>query len=63
MEDLTPLLAVLVLVADLLAILHVWFRRIEFGRKIVWSLVIALLPVVGLIMWGIAAGRFAKVRL
>lgn len=63
MEDLTPLLAVLVLVADLLAILHVWFRRIEFGRKIIWSLVIALLPVVGLIMWGIAAGRFAKVRL
>lgn len=63
MDDLAPLLAVLVLVADLLAILHVWFSRIEFGRKVIWSLVIALLPVVGLIMWGIAAGRFAKVRL
>ncbi|CDZ93917.1 MULTISPECIES: PLDc N-terminal domain-containing protein [Pseudomonadaceae] len=63
MDDLAPLLAVLVLIADLLAILHVWSRRIEFGRKIIWSLVIALLPVVGLIMWGIAAGRFAKVRL
>ena len=63
MDDLAPLLAVLVLVADLIAILHVWFSRSEFGRKIIWSLVIALLPVVGLIMWGIAAGRFAKVRL
>ncbi len=63
MEDLTPLLAVLVLVADLLAILHVWCRQIEFGRKVIWTLVIALLPVVGLIMWGIAAGRLAKVRL
>lgn len=63
MDDLAPLLAVLVLIADLLAILHVWSRRIEFGRKIIWSMVIALLPVVGLIMWGIAAGRFAKVRL
>ena len=63
MDDLAPLLAVLVLVADLLAILHVWFSRIEYGRKVIWSLVIALLPVVGLIMWGFAAGRFAKVRL
>ncbi|MBA1265125.1 PLDc N-terminal domain-containing protein [Stutzerimonas sp. NM35] len=61
--ELTPLLAVLVLIADFLAILHVWFSRIEYGRKIIWSLVIALLPVVGLIMWVIAVGRFAKVRL
>jgi len=63
MGELTPLLAVLVLIADLLAILHVWFSRIEYGRKVIWSLVIALLPVLGLILWGIAAGRFARVRL
>ncbi|MBF6624872.1 MAG: hypothetical protein B7Z23_14430 [Pseudomonadales bacterium 32-61-5] len=63
MDELTPLLAVAVLIADLLAILHVWFSRIEYGRKVIWSLVIALLPVVGLVMWIVAVSRFAKVRL
>jgi hypothetical protein len=52
-----------VLVADLLAIFQVWRSRIEIGRKIIWNLVIVLLPVVGLIMWLVAAGHFGKVRL
>ncbi|MCQ4310800.1 PLDc N-terminal domain-containing protein [Stutzerimonas sp. VN223-3] len=63
METWSALLAVVVLVADLLAIVQVWRSRIEIGRKIIWSLVIVLLPVVGLIMWLVAAGHFAKVRL
>ena len=37
--------------------------RIETGRKIIWSLVIVLLPVVGLIMWFVAAESRAKARL
>ena len=32
------------------------------GRKIIWSLVIVLLPVVGLVMWFVAAGTFAKAK-
>lgn len=63
MEELSPLLGVLLLIANLLAILHIWSRRIEFGRKVIWTLVIALLPAVGLIMWAVAAMRLAKVRL
>ena len=63
METWSALLAVVVLVADLLAIFQVWRSRIEIGRKIIWSLVIVLLPVVGLIMWLVAAGHFGKVRL
>lgn len=63
METWSALLAVVVLVADLLAIFQVWRSRIEIGRKIIWSLVIVLLPVVGLIMWLVAAGHFARVRL
>ena len=63
METWSALLAVAVFVADLLAIFQVWRSRIEIGRKIIWSLVIVLLPVVGLIMWFVAAGHFAKVRL
>ena len=57
------LLDVLLLLFDLLAILHVWRQSIETGRKVVWSVVILLLPVVGLIMWAIAAAPFGKVRL
>lgn len=63
METWSALLAVAVLVGDVLAIVQVWRSRIEVGRKIIWSLVIVLLPVVGLIMWLVAAGHFAKVRL
>lgn len=63
METWSTVLALVVLVADMVAIIQVWRSRIETGRKIIWSLVIALLPVVGLIMWFLATGRHAKVRL
>ncbi|EIK52354.1 hypothetical protein YO5_06116 [Stutzerimonas stutzeri TS44] len=63
MDSLNTLLLVLLLLLDVLAILHVWCRSIEIGRKVVWSMVILLLPVVGLIMWAIAAAPFGKVRL
>lgn len=63
MEAWSTVLALVVLVADVLAIVQVWQSRIEAGRKIIWSLVIVLLPVVGLVMWFMAAGRHAKVRL
>nr|WP_272891730.1 PLD nuclease N-terminal domain-containing protein [Stutzerimonas stutzeri] len=56
-------MALIVLVADIVAIIQVCRSRIEAGRKIIWSLVIVLVPVVGLIMWFLAAGRNAKVRL
>ena len=63
MDDPNGILAVLILLLDVLAIVQVWRTRIETGRKIIWSLVIALLPVVGLIMWFVAMSRIGKVRL
>jgi len=62
-ETWSTLLALIVLVANLVAIVQIWRSRIEVGRKIIWSLVVVLLPVVGLVMWFVAAGHFAKVRL
>ncbi|MFC3609585.1 PLDc N-terminal domain-containing protein [Stutzerimonas tarimensis] len=56
-------LAYLVIVLDVLAIVHVCMSRIGTGRKVVWSLVIILLPVVGLVMWVMAAMHYKKVRL
>ncbi|MGE6193565.1 PLDc N-terminal domain-containing protein [Pseudomonas sp. SCT] len=63
MESLSGPFAILVLVLDILAIVQVWRSSIEMGRKVIWSLVIVLLPVVGLIMWAVAAGPFGKARL
>ena len=63
MEAWSALLALIVLVADIVAIVQIWRSRIEVGRKTIWSLVVVLLPVVGLIMWFVTAGHFAKVRL
>ena len=63
MESLSGPLAIVVLVLDVLAIAYVWRSCIEVGRKVVWSCVILLLPVVGLIMWAVAAGPFGKARL
>jgi hypothetical protein len=62
-ETLSSILAVLVLILDVVAIVQVMRTRIETGRKIIWSLVIVLLPVVGLIMWFVAAESRAKARL
>lgn len=63
MDSLSAILAVAVLVLDLVAIVHVWRTRIETGRKIIWSLVILLLPVVGLVMWFVAGASHARARL
>ncbi|MCF7203390.1 PLDc N-terminal domain-containing protein [Pseudomonas oligotrophica] len=63
LDTLSLPLAILVAVLDLVAVVQVWRSRIEFGRKVVWSLVIVLLPVVGLLMWAVAAGPWGKARL
>ena len=62
-ETLSGILAVLVVVLDIVAICQVWRTGIEVGRKVIWSLVIVLLPVVGLIMWFVAAESRAKAQL
>lgn len=63
MDTLSGVLALAVLALDVVAIAHVWRTRIEVGRKIIWSLVILLLPVVGLVMWFVAAVTHARARL
>ncbi|HAF91317.1 PLDc N-terminal domain-containing protein [Pseudomonas sp. S5(2021)] len=63
LDSLSLPLAILVAVLDLVALVQIWRSRIEFGRKVIWSLVVLLLPVVGLVMWAIAAGPWGKARL
>ncbi|MBD8493898.1 PLDc_N domain-containing protein [Pseudomonas syringae] len=51
------LVGLIVLALDIWAILHVLKSSAEAGMKILWTLLIALLPVLGLIIWAIAGPR------
>ncbi|MBA1272857.1 PLDc N-terminal domain-containing protein [Stutzerimonas azotifigens] len=63
MDTLSTVLMVLVAILDVVALFFVLRSGIEPGRKLVWSVVIIVLPVVGIIMWAWAAGPLGKVRL
>lgn len=48
------LFGVLVLIADIFAIVRVFQSRAEDLHKIIWIVVIALLPLIGLVIWYVA---------
>ena len=51
---------VLVLIADVWAIVNVFGSSASTGAKVVWTVLILLLPVVGFIVWLIAGPRAVK---
>jgi hypothetical protein len=51
------LISLAVLVADIWAIIQVFQSSESTGTKVVWTLLIVLLPVVGLIIWYFAGPR------
>jgi hypothetical protein len=51
---------VLVLIADVWAIINVFGSTASTGAKVVWTVLILLLPVLGFIIWLIAGPRAAK---
>lgn len=51
------LLGILVLIADVWAIANVLGSSASLPAKIVWSLLIVLLPILGLIAWLVAGPR------
>ncbi|HEN8713615.1 MULTISPECIES: PLDc N-terminal domain-containing protein [Pseudomonas] len=56
------LVGLIILALDIWAILNVIKSGREVGVKVLWILLIALLPVVGLVIWAIAGPR-GNVRL
>ncbi|WP_060479997.1 MULTISPECIES: PLD nuclease N-terminal domain-containing protein [Pseudomonas] len=56
------LVGLIILALDIWAILNVIKSNSEVGAKVLWILLIALLPVVGLVIWAIAGPR-GNVRL
>lgn len=51
------LVGLIILALDIWAILNILKSGTETGMKIIWVLVIILLPVLGLIIWAIAGPR------
>ncbi|MDB6049429.1 MAG: hypothetical protein JWR17_2175 [Pseudomonas sp.] len=56
------LIGLIILALDIWAIINVMKSGAEVGMKIIWVLLILLLPVLGLIIWAIAGPR-GNVRL
>ena len=51
------LIGLIILALDIWAIINILKSGTETGMKIIWVLVIILLPVLGLIIWAIAGPR------
>ncbi|MEN5304392.1 MULTISPECIES: PLDc N-terminal domain-containing protein [unclassified Pseudomonas] len=51
------LVGLIILALDIWAILNVIKSSSEVGIKVLWILLIALLPVLGLVIWAIAGPR------
>ncbi|NQD92952.1 hypothetical protein HP532_09855 [Pseudomonas sp. CrR25] len=51
------LIGLVILVLDIWAIVNVVQSSIDTGKKVLWVLLILLLPVIGLIIWALAGPR------
>jgi hypothetical protein len=54
------LFGLLVMIADIWAIVNVLTSRSSTGTKVLWTLLILLLPVLGFIIWLVAGPRAPK---
>jgi hypothetical protein len=50
----------LVLIADIWAIVNVFGSSASTGGKVIWTVLILLLPILGFIIWLVAGPRSAK---
>ncbi|WP_017939297.1 PLDc N-terminal domain-containing protein [Zestomonas thermotolerans] len=51
------LVGLIILALDIWAILHVLKSSSETGIKVLWILLIVLLPLLGLVLWAVAGPR------
>jgi len=51
------LLGLIILIADIYALVKTWQSAVSTGAKLLWTLLILVLPVLGFIIWLIAGPR------
>jgi hypothetical protein len=55
------LLGLLILIADIWALVHVLGSTVSVGAKVVWTLVILIFPLVGFLIWLVFGPRTSRV--
>jgi len=55
------LIGLLVLIADIWAIINVIQARVELVQKLLWIVLIVVLPLLGVIIWYFAGPRASKI--
>lgn len=60
MEMRSGLFGILVLIADVWAIVNIFQSNADTGKKVIWTVVVFLLPIIGFILWYFAGPRTGK---
>jgi hypothetical protein len=55
--DVNGIIGLLVLIADIWAIVSTFQSRASTGKKVVWIAIVLLLPVIGFILWLVAGPK------
>lgn len=55
----SSIIGLVVLVLDVWAIVSIWQSRADKEKKLLWTVVVILLPVIGLVAWLVAGPRKA----
>jgi len=59
--EVSGILGFILLVADIWAIVSVFQSRTTTGKKVLWIVLVLILPVIGLILWFLAGPKPEKV--
>ncbi|WP_227272119.1 PLDc N-terminal domain-containing protein [Roseobacter weihaiensis] len=51
------ILGLIVLIANIYALVKTWTSAVSIGAKLLWTLLILVLPVIGFIVWWIAGPK------
>lgn len=60
LHNVNGLWGLLVLVADIWAIVNIFQSSVSTGKKVLWTVLVILLPVLGFIIWLLAGPKSGK---
>ena len=55
------LIGLIVLIADVWAVVNIFQSGADTGRKVLWTVIIILLPVLGFIIWYFAGPKTSRI--
>ena len=58
--EISGLFGLLILIADIWAIVSTFQSRVTTGKKVLWIVLVLILPVIGFVLWFLAGPRAPK---